>query len=89
MTEGNPQLALERGEHGALPPLLIVQGTKDSNVTPDMAERLSAVWRKRGGQAALEIFPGQPHNFVGLEPGSAESQRAIEAIKAFVLRRGV
>ncbi|MSP45250.1 MAG: alpha/beta hydrolase [Xanthobacteraceae bacterium] len=88
MTEGNPQLVLDRGENGRLPPLLILQGTKDSNVTPDMAEKFSAAWRKRGGSATLETFPDQPHAFATQDPTSAESLRAIELIKAFVLKRG-
>lgn len=89
MTEGNPQLVLERGENGKLPPLLILQGTKDSNVTPDMAEKFSAAWRSRGGRATLETFPDQPHTFVTQDPTAAESLRAIELIKAFVLKRGL
>ena len=89
MTEGNPQLVLERGENGKLPPLLILQGTKDNNVTPDMAEKLSAAWRSRGGKATLETFADQPHTFATQDPSSAASQRAIELIKAFVLSGGV
>ena len=87
MTEGNPQLILDRGENAKLPPLLILQGTKDNNVTPDMAEKFSAAWRRRGGKAAVEMFPEQPHTFVTQDPTSAESLRAIELIKAFVLKR--
>jgi acetyl esterase len=89
MTEGNPQLVLERGENGKLPPLMILQGTKDANVTPDMAEKFAAAWRNRGGKAALETFPDQPHAFVTQEPTSAESLRALELIKAFVGKRGL
>jgi acetyl esterase len=89
MTEGNPYLVLERGENGTLPPLLVLQGTKDNNVTPDMAEKFVASWRKRGGKAMLEMFPDQPHTFVTQAPAAAESLRAIELIKAFVLKRGL
>ncbi len=42
MAEGNPQSILERGETGALPPAILVQGLADDNVTPDMAERFAA-----------------------------------------------
>ena len=89
MTEANPYLVLERGENGKLPPLLIIQGTKDNNVTPDMAEKFAAAWRKKGGQAQLKLFPDQPHTFVTQNPTAPESLRAIELIKAFVLKRGV
>ncbi len=86
MTEGNPYLVLERGENGKLPPLLIIQGTKDNNVTPDMADKFAAAWRRKGGQAQLELFPEQPHTFVTQNPTAAESLRAIELIKTFVLK---
>lgn len=89
MTEGNPQLILERGENGALPSLLMLQGTKDDNVTPDMAETFAAAYRKRGGRVQLETFPDQPHTFVTREPDSAASHKAIEVIRGFVLRRGM
>jgi acetyl esterase len=88
MAEGNPQLILERGEAVSLPSLLVLQGTKDDNVTPDMAEKFVAAWRARGGRAQLETFPGEPHTFVTKEPTSAASLRAIELIRGFVLQRG-
>jgi acetyl esterase len=57
MVEGNPQLILERGaERGAkiaLPPLLVLQGTNDDNVPPDMAEKFVGAWRAPGGRAGL------------------------------------
>jgi acetyl esterase len=89
MQEGNPQLILERGENVRLPSLLLLQGTKDDNVTPDMAEKFAATYRARGGRVQLETFPDQPHTFVTREPSSAESLRAIELIRGFVLRRGM
>jgi acetyl esterase len=88
MTEGNPQLLLERGEKASLPSLLVLQGTKDDNVTPDMAEKFVTTWRGAGGRAVLETFPDEPHTFVTRDPGTAASQRAIALIRAFVLRRG-
>jgi acetyl esterase len=89
MVEANPQLALERGENVNLPSLLVVQGTNDNNVTPDMAERLTSSWRARKGRAILETFSDQPHTFVTQSPDCAESLRAIELLKQFVLRRGI
>ena len=48
MEDGNPTLLLMRGETRAaglkLPPLLVLQGTNDDNLTPDMADRLVAAW---------------------------------------------
>lgn len=88
MTEANPQLILERGEATTLPPLLVLQGTNDDNVTPDMAEKFVAAWRAGGGHAQFEIFEGQPHTFVTREPDSAATKRAIALTAEFVLNRG-
>jgi acetyl esterase/lipase len=88
MREGNPQLIVERGENVGLPSLLLLQGTKDDNVTPDMAEKFAAAYRARDGRVQLETFPDQPHTFVTREPSSAESLRAIELIRSFVCRLG-
>ena len=88
MQEGNPQLILERGENVRLPSLLLLQGTKDDNVTPDMAEKFAATYRARGGRVVLETFADQPHTFVTREPSSAELLRAIELIRSFVCRLG-
>jgi dienelactone hydrolase len=88
MREGNPQLILERGEEVSLPSLLLLQGTKDDNVTPDMAQRFAAAYGAAGGKVVLETFADQPHTFVTKEPTSAASVRAIELIRRFVARRG-
>jgi dipeptidyl aminopeptidase/acylaminoacyl peptidase len=88
MAEANPQLILERGEQRSLPPLLVLQGTKDDNVTPDMAERFVASYRAAGGNAILETFENQPHTFVTRDPTTASSLKAIDSIRAFVLSRG-
>ena len=70
MTEGNPQLILERGENGKLPPILILQGTKDNNVTPDMAEKFSAAG---AGEAGLRLrdVPGPAAYLCHAEPDRA------------------
>jgi acetyl esterase len=88
MSEGNPQLALERGEKVSLPPLLVLQGTKDDNVTPDMAQKFTTAYRAAGGRAVLETFEGEPHTFVTKDPTSAASLRAIALIQRFVSQRG-
>jgi acetyl esterase len=85
MEEGNPQLILERGDAGALPPAIVVQGTGDDNVTPDMADRFAAAYRARGGPLVLHKFDGQPHTFVMRDPASDAARRATELIRDFVL----
>ena len=53
MAEANPQTILERGEAKNLPPALLIQGTADNNVTPDMADRFVAAYSKAGGRITL------------------------------------
>lgn len=84
MIEGNPQLVLERGEATDLPPALILQGTNDDNLPPDMADRFVAAYRARGGTVTLEKFPGEPHTFITKDPASAAAQRGLALIKAFI-----
>ena len=86
MAEGNPQLLLERGEAGALPPAILVQGTADDNVTPDMADRFVAAYRAGGGEIQLEKYAGQPHTFIIRDPAAEASRRATELIRDFVIR---
>ena len=85
MKEGNPQHILERGEKVQLPPTLIIQGTRDDNVPLSIPERFTEAFRGAGGDIQLEIFPEMPHGF-GNTPG-AESDRALELMKAFVSRQ--
>ena len=87
MGEGNPQLILERGEAGALPPAILVQGLADDNVTPDMADRFAAAYRARGGELELHKFDAQPHTFIVRDPASDASRCATELIRDFVLKR--
>ena len=87
MAEGNPQLILDRGEAGTLPPAILVQGLADDNVTPDMADRFTAAYRARGGDIALHKFDGQPHTFIMRDPAADASLSATELIRDFVLSR--
>jgi acetyl esterase len=87
MAEGNPQLILEHGAAAALPPAIVVQGTADDNVTPDMANRFAAAYRAQGGRLALHKFAGQPHTFIMRDPASEASRQATELIRDFVLEQ--
>jgi acetyl esterase/lipase len=88
MSRANPQLILERNEPVHLPSLLLLQGTKDDNVTPDMAARLARSYEARGGKVVFETFEDQPHMFVTKDPASAASVRAVDLITRFVQGRG-
>lgn len=86
MTQGNPQLILARGEAiASLPPLLVIQGTNDDNVTPTMADDFAAANRAKGGAAELRKFEGQPHSFIK-DPVGPLALAALDVIKAFVLQ---
>ena len=88
MAEGNPHLILERGEAATpLPPAIVVQGTADDNVTPDMADRFAAAYRARGGTLDLHKFAGQPHTFIPRDPASEASRQATEKLRDFVLKQ--
>lgn len=85
MQEGNPQLILARGERVNLPPVLVLQGTADRNVTLEMQERFAAAYRAAGGSIDLVTFPGAQHGFT-LSAGP-ETERAIALVKAFIAAR--
>jgi len=87
MAQGNPQRIVEAGEAASLPPAILLQGTGDDNVTPDMADRFTAAWRARGGAIELHKFDGQPHTFVMRDPTSAASLLACELARDFVLKQ--
>ena len=87
MAEGNPQLILERRAFTQLPPLLVIQGTKDDNLTDDMADRFTTAYRAAGGDATLKKYDGKPHAFVILEPGAATSEDAIATMARFIRTR--
>jgi acetyl esterase len=86
MTEGNPQLILDRGEPVSLPDLLIFQGTADSNVTDDMAVKFAAAYRGAGGAAELHEYEGEPHGFI-LDRRSGAFTDAVSRTAEFALRR--
>lgn len=87
MEEGSPQHILDRGETVVLPPALIMQGDNDDNLTPDMAARFAAAYRRAGGDIALAMFPGEQHAFVPRDPTSDNAVRALALMRDFVLRQ--
>ena len=84
MAEGNPVLALERGERVELPPVLYLQGSKDvAHPRPDL-DRFVAGYRKAGGQVELEIYEGEGQAFITRNAGSPAAAQATEKIIDFV-----
>jgi acetyl esterase len=84
MAEGNPQLILERGEPVDKPPALIMQGTADDNLIPDMAANFAAVYTKGGGSISFHRFEGQPHAFIARDPAAPDALRALGLITDFI-----
>ena len=84
MAEGNPVLALERGERVELPPVLYIQGTKDVAHPRVDLDRFVAQYRKAGGQVELELFEGEAEGFVIRNSSSPASGQALEKIIEFV-----
>jgi len=84
MAEGNPQLILDRGEPIEKPPTLIMQGTADDNLTPDMAANFAAAYTKAGGSIAFHRFEGQPHAFIARDPAAPDALQALSLIADFI-----
>jgi acetyl esterase/lipase len=87
MAEGNPLLALERGERVLLPPVLYVQGTRDqAHPRPDL-DRFVAAYRAAGGEVELELYAGATEGFINRNPTAPAARQALERIIAFVHKR--
>ena len=85
MQEGNPTMALQRGEDMLLPPTQIVQGYPDGNVPRDIVWNFEDAYEARGGHIEVEWFPGAPHGFA--REKSFEHDRAVRKMKAFIARQ--
>ena len=84
MAEGNPVLALARGEPVEMPPSLYVQGTRDvAHPRPDL-DRFVTLYRKAGGRVDLELLDGEAEGFINKNPDGPAAKRALETITAFV-----
>jgi dipeptidyl aminopeptidase/acylaminoacyl peptidase len=87
MIEANPQRILESGVAFELPPALLIQGTADANVTPDMADRFADAYAKAGGEITLRKFEGEPHTFISQDPAKPASIEAMYLITDFIRTR--
>ncbi|HET9923302.1 MAG TPA: alpha/beta hydrolase [Methylomirabilota bacterium] len=84
MAEGNPTLALERGEPVETPPVLYMQGTRDmAHPRPDL-DRFVAQFRKVGGQVDLELLEGEAEGYINKKPASPAVGRTISRVIEFV-----
>jgi acetyl esterase len=87
MEEASPQHILDRKEAVAKPPILIMQGTADNNLTDEMASNFAASYQQAGGSIGIHIFPGQSHAFIPNAPTAPDSVRALGLIKDFIRAR--
>ncbi len=86
MAEGNPTMALERGEQVLLPPVLYLQGTADPAHPRPNLERFIAGYRKAGGRVELHMFEGMSQAFISEQPTAPASLDALDKIVEFVHR---
>lgn len=84
MAEGNPVMALERGEQAELPPVLYIQGTEDKAHPRPHLDRFVEQYRKAGGHVQLELFEGEAEGFGIRKPDAPASKQALEKIITFV-----
>ncbi len=91
MAEGNPMLALERGEQVALPPAIWFQGQgdtlhdyrdADSPMPANEPQRFVANYRKAGGEISLEYIPMERH--AGHSPDLSQAKDAFAKMVEFV-----
>jgi acetyl esterase/lipase len=80
MAEGNPVMALERGERVELPPVLYIQDTRDIVHPRVDLDRFVAQYRKAGGQVELELFEGASDGFIPRNPSSPAAVQALEKV---------
>jgi acetyl esterase len=83
MEEGNPVMALERGEKAEMPPVLYLQATKDQAHPRPHLDRFVAAYRKAGGSLELELYEADGSGFArkGDTPTGAKAQaRMIEFV---------
>ncbi len=87
MAEGNPVLALERGERVTMPPVLYIQGDKDQAHPRVDLDRFVNQYRKAGGQVQLEMYADMAEGFIIRKPEAPASAQAMEKIIDFVHRQ--
>jgi acetyl esterase len=87
MAEGSPQRIVDAGEVGAMPPLLIIQGTLDDNVDHTTIDRFAEAYRKQGG--AIDFYKyDEPHAFIGNDLSGGNAKHAVTLLKEFIRCHG-
>jgi acetyl esterase len=87
MTEGNPVMALERGERVEMPPVLYLQATTDAAHPRPHLDRFVAEYKKAGGQVDLELYEAEGSGFArktDTPTGGKSVARMLEFIRKHV-----
>jgi acetyl esterase len=89
MTEGGPQQILDAGrpDPGALPDLVVVQGSADENIPAGATERFIESYAAAGGKADLQLYAGMPHGFITRDVRQPDSVAAVDLIAGFAARQ--
>src|SRR5260370_903432 len=78
------RLLRDRGEPADKPTALIMPGTADDNLTPDMAANFAVAYTRAGGSISFPKFDGQPHAFIARDPAAPAAVRALGLIADFI-----
>lgn len=89
MIDGSPQHILDNGRVQAMPPILIVHGTKDGNISHTVSEAFAETYREKGGEIDLHIYEDEPHAFIREHPQEPNTLDALDKFVTFVRRHGV
>lgn len=76
---------VQAGEAEYLPPIWIAHPELDENVTLAMSARFVAAYRRAGGTAELEVFPGVGHSFANFGGDAADG--CIVRMRDVIARR--
>ncbi len=84
MEQASPFHIVESGGADDFPPMLVVQGARDSNMTPQMTGRFAALYRSKGGHIETHFPSLMGHSF-GNVPGR-DADRLVALVENFVRR---
>ena len=86
MAAASPRQIVVAGHARHTPPILVIQGARDTNVTPAMTEAFAAAYRAVGGAISVELWSGLGHSF-GNVPGRAADALIATLDQFFIEQR--
>lgn len=84
MKLGNPMSIMEKKSFTSLPPIMILQGMADENVSHLQSDQFKFFYEKSGGIIDLIKFENQPHAFLIKSLDCEDAKFAFEKIKHFI-----